>query len=281
MSTFADFALEINYPPNPIRSLDNTLSDSQAEGRRIYFEDSTTGEQFTCHECHTLDPLQGHFGTSGQSSIEGDDISQEFKVPHLRNMYQKVGKFGNSGRFSDSNQDFGDQIKGFGFMHDGNMDTVDNFLQGDVFRFDSDPEVNDRKRRQVVEFVMAIDSELAPIVGQQLTIDGSSGGTDSNARLELLLERAAVTTPRPECDLIAKGIVENEPRGFVLDESGNFQSDRQGESFSVEQLISLSREDDGAITFTCVPPGSGNRMGIDYDSDGTRDADARDQRGGV
>lgn len=281
MSAFADFALEINYPPNPIRSLDNSLSASQAEGRRIYFENATTGEQFTCNECHTLDPLQGHFGTSGQSSIEGDDISQEFKVPHLRNMYQKVGKFGNSGRFSDSNREFGDQIKGFGFMHDGNMDTVDNFLQGDVFRFDSDPELNDRMRRQVVEFVMAIDSELAPIVGQQVTLAANNSGSDSDARLELLLERAAVTTPRPECDLIAKGVVENEPRGFLFDESGIFQSDRESESLSVVQLISLSREEGSAITFTCVPPGSGKRMGIDHDSDGTRDADARDQRGGV
>lgn len=280
MSAFADFALEIHYPPNPIRALDNSLNASQAEGRRIYFEDATTGEQFTCHECHTLDPVQGHFGTSGQSSVEGDNISQEFKVPHLRNVYQKVGKFGNSGKFAGSDVQFGDQIKGFGFMHDGNMDTVDNFLQGDVFLFDPDPDVNDQKRRQVAEFVMAIDSELAPIVGQQVTLTANTGA-DTEARLALLLDRATVTTPRAECDLIAKGVVDNEPRGFLLDDSGNFQSDRQSETYSLAQLKELSLQDGSAITFTCVPPGSGMRMGIDYNGDGTRDADAHDQRGGV
>jgi len=280
MSVFADFALEIHYPPNPIRALDNSLNAAQAEGRRIYFEDSTTGEQFTCNDCHTLDPLQGHFGTSGESSIEGDEISQEFKVAHLRNAYQKVGKFGNSGRFSGSELEFGDQIKGFGFMHDGNMDTLDNFLKGEVFRFDDDPDLNDKMRSQVVEFIMAIDSELAPIVGQQVTLSGSTGA-DSDARLDLLIDRALVNAPRPECDLIAKGVLLNEPRGFLLDESGNFQSDKDGESFTVNQLKELSAQDGNAITFTCVPPGSGSRMGIDQDNNGTRNADDRDQRGEV
>lgn len=280
MSVFADFALEIHYPPNPIRALDNSLNASEAEGRRIYFEDVTTGEQFTCNECHTLDPSQGHFGTSGQSSIEGDDISQEFKVPHLRNAYQKVGKFGNSGRFAGSDAEFGDQIKGFGFMADGHMDTLDNFFKGDVFRFDDDPEMNDQKRRQVVEFVMAIDSELAPIVGQQVTLSASTGA-DSDARLDLLIERALVKSPRPECDLIAKGVLSNEPRGFLLDESGIFQSDRDGESYSVNRLKSLIGQDANAFTFTCVPPGSGARMGIDEDNDGTPNANDRDQRGKI
>jgi len=92
--------LEIKYPPNPIRALDNSLSDSQEAGMSIYMNDITTGGFLTCNDCHTLDPEAGAFGTSGQSSVEGDDISQEFKVPHIRNMYTKVGKFGNSGRFS-------------------------------------------------------------------------------------------------------------------------------------------------------------------------------------
>lgn len=278
MSVFADFALEIHYPPNPIRALDNSLSATQAEGRRIYFEDSTTGGQFTCNNCHSLDPLQGHFGTSGRSSVEGDQISQEFKVPHLRNAYQKVGKFGNSGRFAGSDATFGDQIKGFGFMHDGNMDTLDNFFTGDVFRFDADDDANDEMIRQVVEFIMAIDSELAPIVGQQVTLSNRTGD-DTDARLELLIARAMVSAPRAECDLIAKGVFDNEPRGFLLDESGSFDSDREGESFTVNQLKQMSRQDGNALTFTCVPPDSGVRVGLDQDNDGTRNADDRDQSG--
>ena len=272
MSAFADFALQIQYPPNPIRALDNSLTPSQTLGQKIYMQDITTGEQFTCNDCHRVDPDKGQFGTDGRSSIEGDDISQEFKVPHLRNMYQKVGKFGNSGRFSGSDTEFGEQIKGFGFMHDGNMDTLDNFLQGSVFNFDANTDTNAVKRQQVVDFVMAMDSDLAPIVGQQITLDAHSG-SDSEARLDLLLERAAVTLPRAECDLIAKAVVQNEPRGFLLTDSGTFQSDRALETYSIAQMKALARQEGGAVTFTCVPPGSGRRMGIDQNNDGISDGD--------
>lgn len=256
MSAFADFALTIPYPPNPIRALDNSLTPSEAEGRRIYFEENTTGETFTCNDCHRLDPPNGHFGTDGKSSVEGDDISQEFKVPHLRNAYQKIGKFGHSGRFATNEDRFGDQIKGFGFMHDGNMDTLDNFLRGSVFRFDPDDDIDDRKRRQVVDFVMAMDSDFAPIVGQQITLSATSGA-DTRARLDLLLARAAVREPRPECDLVAEGVVRGQPRGFLLRGDGVFLSDGEGGVFAVDALLELSREAGGALTFTCLPPDTG------------------------
>ncbi len=261
MAAFADFALAMQYPPNPIRALDNSLTPSQAKGQQIYMQAITTGNQFTCNDCHSIDAEKGQFGTAGTSSIEGDDISQEFKVPHLRNMYQKVGKFGNSGRFSGSEIEYGDQIKGFGFMHDGNMDTLDNFLKGSVFNFDQNAQASALKRQQVVDFVMAMDSDHAPIVGQQITLHSNSG-YDTKARLALLLERAAITSPRPECDLIAKGVVQNVQRGFVLTDTNTFQSDRASESYSVEQIKDLAMQTGGAMTFTCVPPGSGRRMGI-------------------
>jgi len=261
MSAFANFALGIKYPPNPVRALDNSLTASQAQGERIYRRENTTGEAFTCNDCHKIDPEDGHFGTAGRSSVEGDDISQEFKVPHLRNMYQKVGKFGNSGRFAGMDTDFAAQIRGFGFMHDGNMDTLDNFLQGSVFSFDPDAEVNALKRSQVVDFVMAMDSDLAPIVGQQVSVDANAGA-DTLARLDLLLERASVTAPRPECDLIARAVVENQPRGFLLNESGEFQSDARAMPYSVADIKALARQSGSTMTFTCVPPGSGLRMGL-------------------
>jgi len=259
MSAFADFALTIKYPPNPIRALDNSLSESQASGRRIYFEEETTGEQFTCNDCHVLDPLNGHFGTDGKSSIEGDDVSQEFKVPHLRNAYQKVGKFGHTGRFAGSDDEFGDQIKGFGFLHDGSMDTLDNFFKGTVFRFHPDDAINDQQRAQVVDFVMAVDSDFAPIVGQQITLSVNSA-SDSHERLDLLLERAAITEPRPECDLIAHGVINDQPRGFLYQGEGIFLSDENAQSYTDTQLRDLSQQAGGAITFTCVPPGSGARI---------------------
>lgn len=262
---FAEYALTLTYPPNPIRALDNSLTDSQQAGRDIYFDDLTTGDVFRCNDCHTLDPANGHFGTSGESSVEGDDISQEFKVPHLRNMYQKVGKFGNTGRFSGTEADFGEQIRGFGFMHDGNMDTLDNFFKGSVFRFDTDPVVNDEKRTQVVDFVMAIDSNMAPVVGQQVTLRTQSRA-DTDARIDLLMARAEFQ----ECDLTVKTVLDNEQRGFLYQGAGNFRSDR-AVSMSYQQVRAIAIDDGNPVTFTCVPPGSGTWLGIDRDQDGVLD----------
>lgn len=265
MQKFARFALTIQYPPNPIRSLDNSLTDQQKRGLDTYMSKPTTGEIFTCNNCHTLDPANGHFGTSGLSSVEGDDISQEFKVPHLRNLYQKVGKFGNSGRFSGTTGTFGAQVSGFGFMHDGNMDTLQNFFKGSVFHFDDDPAVNDTMIQELVGFIMAIDSNMAPIVGQQITLsDSTNSATD--ARIDLLMQRAQLS----ECDLIAKGVVDTQPRGYLRQPNGNFQSDT-GETLTYAALRTQALRPNGAVTFTCVPPGSGQWMGIDRNLDGTLD----------
>ncbi len=273
MDLFAEYALELSYPPNPIRSLNNSLTASQSVGEDIYFNQITTGLAFNCNTCHTIDPLAGHFGTSGGSSIEGASISQEFKVPHIRNMYQKVGKFGNSGIFSSTDELFGDQIRGFGFMHDGNMDTLLNFFKGDVFRFSNNETENNARIANVVDFVMASDSELAPIVGQQVTLSAGYG-EDSRNRLTLLTERAIVTEPRAECDLIAQGVVDGEARGFFMDEAASFQSDRSGERVSLDALLEKVNSDEALITFTCVPPGSGTLFSIDRNEDDVLDGDA-------
>ena len=77
-----------------------------------------------CNGCHTLDATQGFFGTGGRSTFEGE--TQHFKVAHLRNAYQKVGMFGTAG-VSGGNPS-ADQIRGFGYLHDGSVATVMNFL---------------------------------------------------------------------------------------------------------------------------------------------------------
>ncbi|MCI0507510.1 MAG: hypothetical protein L0Z73_15555 [Gammaproteobacteria bacterium] len=279
---YAEFALEITYPPNPIRALDNSLTTTQSQGRNIYMNQLTTGMNgltdlpiLKCNDCHVLNELEGHFGTSGLSSVEGPDISQQFKIPHLRNMYQKVGKFGVSGKFAPDVLPMGDQIRGFGFMHDGAMDTLDNFLSGSVFIFDSDPATNDQKRSQVVDFVMAMDSELAPIVGQQITLSAASGA-DVHARIDLLRARAQLTAPRPECDLIVKGVIDGVPRGAFMQASGNYQMDRANEVISDANLRALVNQNAQTLTFTCVPPGSGMWMGLDRDRDGIFDSDEAD-----
>jgi hypothetical protein len=52
-----------------------------------------------------------------------------------------------------------------------------------------------------------------------------------------------------------------------------FQSDHVGEQYTYEQLCRIAAEFGQELTFTCVPPGTGTRIGIDRDEDGVYDAD--------
>jgi len=57
MTLFAQFALEIQYPPNPIRALDNSLTSDQAAGEHTYFNEVTTmteGQDEQCNMCHLI-----------------------------------------------------------------------------------------------------------------------------------------------------------------------------------------------------------------------------------
>ena len=95
-----------------------------------------------CNGCHTLDPANGFFGGNGNSSVEGE--TQEFKIPHLRNVYQKVGMFGlaSTPGLDGSFANLGDQVRGFGVLHDGAIDTVRRFLNPTTFSLTAADRVN-------------------------------------------------------------------------------------------------------------------------------------------
>jgi sugar lactone lactonase YvrE len=263
MQQFADFALQIKAPPNPIRRLDNQLRADEEQARQLFFDPS-----HNCVRCHDIDPTAGHFGTGGGSA--NTFLPQDFKVPQLRSAYQKVGMFGYpDDRFfalgSGSTAPQGPQVRGFGFLHEGGVDTVARFLE--FFPF-----ANDTERRAMEAFIMAFEGDLAPIVGQQVTIDGEED-TASLARLDLL--RARASTPRPtldlgldanECDLVASASPPGSELGAVRLPSGDFLT---GAGATVPESALRSIADRGTpVTFTCVPPGSGHRIGVDRDEDG-------------
>jgi hypothetical protein len=163
-------------------------------------------------------------------------------------------------------------VRGYGFSPNGSVDRVRSFLAQLTFLLD-DAQVEDTEA-----FLMAAEAELAPIVGQQVTIARESPER-AFQRLELLLQRAA--TPRPfrdvpgarECDLVARGRLGGAPRGWLWREEA-FRSDRRWEPpWSLDALLASTRRWGGEITFTCVPPGAGERMGLDRDGDGALDGD--------
>ncbi|MGB8332505.1 MAG: hypothetical protein WCE62_20440 [Polyangiales bacterium] len=300
MQRFADFMLQVRLPPNPVRDLDNSLTSAQQRG--LDFFDGSTGQLadgssvspggtgFTCEGCHAHDPSQGFFGTGTLASFENEP--QILKIPHFRNLYEKVGMFGMP------NVDFnlpgdgshrGDQVRGTGFLHDGSTDTLFRFLTADVFKHPglvfNDPNVGfnggDAQRRDVEALLLAFDSDLAPIVGQQVTLT-STNLADVVNRITLLEQRAgapftsavlggAVT----ECDLVVHGNIAGLPRGLLYDpEINRYEWDSVTQAaITPTALRALANTAQQELTYTCVPPGSGTRIALDRDGDGALNRD--------
>ena len=109
---------------------------------------------FNCNGCHQHSTAgamperrraPGFFGGDGQSSFEGE--TQIFKVPHLRNVYQKVGMFGLRRSAGGGAGFTGDQVRGFGFLHDGAVDTLFRFHNAARLHPDHDQSRRLRERR--------------------------------------------------------------------------------------------------------------------------------------
>jgi hypothetical protein len=117
------------------------------------------------------------------------------------------------------------------------------------------------------------DSNLAPIVGQQTTRTSTNGAT-VDPRIDLLLARA--TAVPSECDVVVKGTVGGEQRGYYRFPGGVFQSDRLAETHPNDAAVRALSTPGQDLTWTCVPPGSGERIGVDRDDDGIYDGDEAD-----
>lgn len=316
LNEFTDFILQLYYPPNPIRNLDNSLTEQQAMGKDIFFNRPATiiedGSAVPCETCHRLDPagnansevdIPGFFGSDGQSSIVA---GVPVKVPHLRNIYTKVGKFGMPPLIPVVEEvpgalgHQGAQIRGFGFTHAGDFDTivrfhsVTDFAQinligtknpsGFPFGFEGLP-----LRQSVEAFLFAFDSNLKPIVGQQVTITRGNI-KQTQARRTLMLEQARARN----CDLVARlpllpshfgsgnGMPDKSrmPKlagtftfSFIYRDDHFVSNSRRLGSVAEEDFWHWAKVSDNPLTLTCVPPGSGTRIGIDRDSDGILDLD--------
>jgi YVTN family beta-propeller protein len=310
MQTFTDFALQISYPPNPVRNLDNSLTPDQEEGAAHFFMPRTDDRcppgvdcnqhpelQFSCSTCHLEDenanaefgvPFPGLFGTNGVSfRITFDPVrSQAIKNPHLRNLYQKVGMFGMPQLFvltpfgllpgTQGTGYLGEQVRGFGYIHDGSFDTVDEFVSNASFAdfttlngFPFGP-AGQSQRAKLASYLLAFDTNLKPIVGQQITLTGANASV-AGPRIDLLLARAAVG----DCELVAKVLLTTREVGFLFDSAtGRWIADVSGSpSLTDAQLRQAATTAGRELTYTAVPKGSGRRIGIDADLDGFLDGD--------
>ncbi len=277
MQQFTTFQLQVTPPPNPVRNLDNTLTASQQSGSNFFqgpASDSIDGMQSSnCNGCHALSPQVDFFGTLNIQSFEF--LPQMIKIPHLRNQYTKVGMFGTpavSFITAPDSGPTGDQIRGFGFAPDGSIDTIFRFLNALMFSSTANsafPQPDpDGTRRDVEQYLLAFDTDLAPIVGQQVTLT-SANSAAANPRIDLLLQRAAAPFGSDildglvtrECDVVAQVVQGRRIVGYLYDPvAGDFILGRGPVRISDAALRALAATPGQEITYTAATPGSGARL---------------------
>jgi len=259
MQAFTDFAMALAVPPSSVRAIDNSLTPNQLSGRQVYFNRPTiVGGLATCNDCHRLNETNKQFGTSGLMSFEGTRIAENFKVPHLRNMVEKVGMFATTTTSGAGNGQA--QIRGFGFAHDGASDTLDSFFRDPVFSF---PAPAQTMRAQMVAFMFAMDTDLLPAVGQQVTWRpgaNPSAGAAVDAKLAILKQQATTVSPRRSCDLIVRHARDgNSYSGVYI---GNNQWLMKGGLTISEATLQQLAAVNAPLTYTCVVPGEGKRIAL-------------------
>jgi YVTN family beta-propeller protein len=296
MQEFKEFLASIAFPPNRFRTLDDTMpelvplpglfgaADPDAplivgdprEGTASFAEHfgSDTTVCMTCHRRPTglgPDELRPP-GPAEERHLRLLSIARSdllvFKIPQLRNLSEKLGmdfKHTNTSR------------TGFGFMHDGRVDTLSRFLlKGFPDRLRQGEEESDRGIADLIAFLLCMPSpepvlheyftedtplskDVAAATGRQFTLTGSN----APPLLSTFLSLARSISNR--IDLVAHGEQDGTPRGWCY--AGNFLSDRNGEVLTVEGLLSLASSNN-PLTFTLVPRGLGRRLGLDRDEDG-------------
>ena len=265
LQALTDFSLSMVPPPNPIRALNNSLNPIQRKGEEFFKTARSVTGGASCATCHVLNESRGWYGTSGMlTHIIGGRLT---KVPHHRNTYERVGMFGRapSASLTRDGEHMGPQVRGYGFTHDGGADTTIRFMSYPAFSF---PE-GDLQRRAVEQYLFAYESNLKPIVGQQITLSAASSRMHFK-RAGLLIDRALFR----DADIIARVVVDGVARGYLARSDGLFESDRSGETvLDINVLLSTTLSAEQTLTLTAVPLGSGRRMALDRNENGILDGD--------
>jgi hypothetical protein len=266
MVAFREYINTIVFQPNPNQNLDRTMPAQFPPGDpnagdpnagRNTFINTDYRTALRCNTCHTLPT-----GTN-RIIIPADalDESQDFKVPHLRNIYQKRHYMRSATAVS---------LSGFGLAHDGIDPNMSTFLSRPVFGdFAQNTDTARTIRRNLDAFMQCFDTGTAPAVGHTRTVRATTLAS-AGAEWTVLVAQAEAGA----ADLIVRLVENGVSHGFVYRPATNdYLADKTG-------LGSLTRADleqriasGGTLTLMGVPSGSGDRMGIDRDGDSILDGD--------
>ena len=267
--------------------------------RTAGLDGSVPGLQLECVTCHTLPAGLGpdralalnllnlpasSYGPELPAGPQGEhhlalvtvdgSTNTTMKVPQLRNLHEKTG--------FDCTQT--ENNAGFGFLHDGTVDSIARFVSEPLFDVGSVNDVAD-----LVAFMLSFAGSDLPQgtvagpfeppgpasqdthagVGHQVTYAG--GPLPGMFATMLALAQAG------EVDLIVKGVEAGENRGWVYDRStARFLADRDADAPSTPAALQALAAQGAEQTWTLVPAGLGIRLGIDRDEDGFGDRSETD-----
>ena len=261
MQAYRDFINTINYPPNPNQNVDRTLparvgAGDPVAGRNAYFNTSYTST-LRCNTCHLVPNGTDKSFTPASALQE----SQDFKVPQLRNVYQKLSYNKTPGAQS---------IGGFGLVHDGTDPSMFSFLSHPVFGvFANDTII----KSNVGAFVQCFDTGTAPAVGYGRTLMATNVNLTSVSNDWSILE--AQTAGGTNIDLVLKGTLDGKLHGFVYQTgSATYRCDTTNIAAMTRAQLRAKVLAGDVLTVMGVPPGLGLRAGIDRNLDGVLDGDA-------
>lgn len=264
MQLYRDYINTIRFQPNPNQNLDRTLparfqGADPVAGRNAYMLTNYQGSGvlgLKCNTCHAV-PTGTDRSITPASALQEP---QDFKVPHLRNVYQKMNFNNTPGAAS---------IGGFGLVHDGQDPSLFVFLSRVVFgAFANDAVV----KSNLSAFVLCFDTGMAPAVGYARTLTAANVDSPGAVSDWNLLEAQAGSGTN--INLIIKGTIDGRPRGFLsfFPVAGYKPDTTNLASMSRAQLRAKVLAGD-TITIMGVPVGSGTRMGIDRNLNGILDGD--------
>jgi hypothetical protein len=260
MAAYRDFINTVIFQPNPNQNLDRTYPTSFAGGNAVSgfqaFQNPASGSACLCTTCHELPPGPGSRNPIRPSGEDG--TFQNIKMPHMLNVYQRLGMNRTAGA---------DSIGGFGLMHDGQEQSIGSFLSRSFFG-----SIPNTTKSNLAAFLMCFDTGTAPAVGYTRTATaGSISGLSLSNDWVLLETQAAAGT---NIDLVVKGTIDGKLHGLLYQPlTGNYLLDStNGTPMTKAQLVNKVSTGD-TLTLMGVPPGSGMRMALDRNEDGILDGD--------
>lgn len=264
MQAYRDYINTIRFQPNPNQNLDRTLparfqGADPVAGRNAYMLTNYQGSGvlgLKCNTCHALPTGTDRSITPAAALQE----PQDFKVPHLRNVYQKMN-FNNTPGASS--------IGGFGLVHDGQDPNLFVFLSRSVFgAFANDAVV----KSNVAAFVLCFDTGTAPTVGYARTLTAANVDNASVVNDWNLLEAQAASGTN--INLIIKGTIDGRIRGLLYQNpGGTYRADSTNSTALTRAQLRTKILAGDTLTLMGVPVGSGMRMGIDRNLNGILDGD--------